>query len=215
MQHGVRQHAGTRPRDDHSTDHRSRRTSPHGGSGGGGKYDRNQPQHQRHVRHRLPRGWRCARGLEYQPTGQGAGDQPRGRAVECERSDQRLQLGGQRRCDPGCRGIFRGPGGTSAGEFHSIPPLRICDTRAKQGTVCAGSDQQPAHGDHVGRGVAQGGALRAAPGAPGGTPSIPATGAAGAAFNLTATGGTKATLLAVQAPNSADLCPTTRRGSPT
>ena len=106
-------------------------------------------------------------------------------------------------------GYFAAPGGTGAGEFHSIPPLRICDTRAKQGTVCAGATNNPLTATTsagVWRRVLLSGLP---PDAPGGTPSIPATGAAGAAFNLTATGGTKATLLAVQAPNSADLCPTT------
>jgi hypothetical protein len=107
------------------------------------------------------------------------------------------------------QGYFVPPGGTSAGEFHSIPPLRICDTRAKQGTVCAGATNNPLIA------TTSAGAWRRVvlsglpPGALGGTPSIPATGAAGAAFNLTATAGTRTTLLAVEAPNSADLCPTT------
>jgi Phosphoesterase family/IPT/TIG domain len=107
------------------------------------------------------------------------------------------------------QGYFVTPGGTSAGEFHSIPPLRICDTRAKQGTVCAGATDNPLIA------TTSAGAWRRVvlsgppPGALGGTPSIPATGAAGAAFNLTATGGTRTTLLAVEAPDSADACPTT------
>ena len=108
------------------------------------------------------------------------------------------------------QGYFAAPAGTSAGEFHSIPPLRICDTRATQGTLCAGATSNPLTASMpagVWRKVVLSGLP---PGAPGGTASIPATGAAGAAFNLTATGGTKATFLAVQAPNSADLCPTTR-----
>jgi Phosphoesterase family/IPT/TIG domain len=106
-------------------------------------------------------------------------------------------------------GYFAAPGGTGAGEFHSIPPLRICDTRAKQGTVCAGATDNPLTAT-TSAGVWRRVVLSGLPSsAPGGTPSIPVTGAAGAVFNLTATGGTNATLLAVRAPNSADLCPTT------
>jgi Phosphoesterase family/IPT/TIG domain len=107
------------------------------------------------------------------------------------------------------QGYFVTPGGTTAGEFHSIPPLRICDTRAKQGTLCAGATNNPLTA------TTSAGAWRRVvlsglpPGALAGTPSVPATGAAGAAFNLTATGGTSTTFLAVEAPDSADLCPTT------
>jgi hypothetical protein len=105
------------------------------------------------------------------------------------------------------QGYFAAPGGTNAGQYHSIPPLRICDTRANQGTACAGAANNPLVA------TTSAGAWRRVvlsglpPGAPGGTASIPSTGASGAAFNLTATGGTKATFLAVQAPSGADLCP--------
>jgi subtilisin family serine protease/outer membrane protein assembly factor BamB len=96
--------------------------------------------------------------------------------------------------------------GTVPGEFHSMPPLRICDTRAGGDTECAGSvDEALAAGtwrDIVLSGLP--------PGAPGGTPSIPSDGTAAAAvFNLTATQGTAATYLTVVPPNSSDACPTT------
>jgi len=110
-------------------------------------------------------------------------------------------------------GYFAAPGGGTAGEFHSIPPLRICDTRARHATICAGATDNPLVATTsvgVWRRVALAGLP---PGAPGGTPSIPATGAAGAVFDLTTTGGTRPTFLAVQPPNSADQCPTTPASS--
>jgi subtilisin family serine protease len=93
--------------------------------------------------------------------------------------------------------------GTVPGEFHSIPPLRRCDTRVSTG--CTGT---------AATGPLQGGTWRDVvltglpAGAAGGTPSIPSDGTAAAAvFNLTATGGTASTYLAVAAPNSGDQCP--------
>ena len=103
-------------------------------------------------------------------------------------------------------GYFASPtgSGTVPGEFHSIPPLRICDTRAKQNTECAGATNDPLAGG-TWRDVVLSGLP---PGASGGTPSIPADGTAAAAvFNLTATQGTAATFLAVAPPNSSDQCP--------
>jgi subtilisin family serine protease len=103
-------------------------------------------------------------------------------------------------------GYFATPTGTGTvpGEFHSIPPLRICDTRAGGGTACAGATSTPLKGgtwrDIVVSGLP--------PGASGGTPSIPSDGTAAAAvFNLTATQGTLGTYLAVAPPNSSDQCP--------
>lgn len=105
------------------------------------------------------------------------------------------------------QGYFAGPGGASEvpGEFHPMPPLRICDTRAKQNTECAGAVDNPLLANTWRRVVLSG----LPPGAPGGTPSIPTTDAVAATFNLTATQATKSTYLAVAAPNmSTDACPT-------
>ena len=43
-------------------------------------------------------------------------------------------------------GYFAAPGGTNAGEFHSIPPLRICDSRGINHTLCAGASSAPLQG---------------------------------------------------------------------
>ncbi len=103
-------------------------------------------------------------------------------------------------------GYFATPtgSGTVAGEFHSIPPLRICDTRGGQRTECAGATSSPLAG-----GTWRDVVLSGLPsGAPAGTPSIPADGTAAAAvFNLTATQGTAGTFLAVAPPNASDQCP--------
>ncbi|MGA7987872.1 MAG: PQQ-binding-like beta-propeller repeat protein [Candidatus Dormiibacterota bacterium] len=101
------------------------------------------------------------------------------------------------------QGYFATPPGSTAGQFHSIPPLRICDSRARTNTECAGSISQPIAGGTWRRVVLSG----LPPGAAGGTPSIPTSGAASAVFNLTAVGGTKSTFLSVAAPNSSDACP--------
>ena len=103
-------------------------------------------------------------------------------------------------------GYFTAASGSSAGAFHVIPPLRICDSRG--GTLCAtatGSTSAPLVAG-VWRHVTLSGLP---PGAPSNTPSIPAGATAGAAaFNLTATGGTLNTYLSVAVPTSADACPT-------
>ncbi|MGA8636028.1 MAG: PKD domain-containing protein [Candidatus Dormiibacterota bacterium] len=103
-------------------------------------------------------------------------------------------------------GYFAPPGGTPvAGEYHSILPLRICDTRAGKGTECAGSFENPLPGN-TWRDVVLSGRPS---GATVNTPSIPNQGAAAAVFNLTAVGPTQSTYLAVQAPNQlTDACPT-------
>ncbi len=103
------------------------------------------------------------------------------------------------------QGYFAPPGAAPvAGTFHSMPPLRICDSRAGQNTECAGTSNHPIAAGTWRRVVLSG----LPPGAPGGTPSIPTLGAAAAAFNLTATAGTAPTFVAVTAPNSSDACPT-------
>jgi IPT/TIG domain len=101
------------------------------------------------------------------------------------------------------QGYFAAPGGSTAGEFHSLSPVRICDTRANTHTLCAATVNNPLGGGAWRRIVVSG-----LP--PGGTGvGIPADGtAATAVFNLTAVGGTQATFLSVAPPNSSDLCPT-------
>jgi outer membrane protein assembly factor BamB len=102
-------------------------------------------------------------------------------------------------------GYFAAPSGSPvAGEFHTMPPLRICDSRANMNTECAGSVNDPIQAGTWRRVVLSG----LPPGATGGTPSIPTTGAAAAVFNLTGTGGSANTYLSVAAPNSSDACPT-------
>jgi hypothetical protein len=101
------------------------------------------------------------------------------------------------------QGYFAAPGGSTAGEFHSLAPIRICDTRANTHTVCATTANNPLAGGTWRKVVVSG-----LP--PGGTGvGIPADGtAATAVFNLTAVGGTQATFLTVAPPNSLDQCPT-------
>jgi len=103
-------------------------------------------------------------------------------------------------------GYFAAPTGSSAGAFHAIPPLRICDSRG--GTLCAtatGSTSAPLVAGVWRRVIVSG----LPPGAPANTPDVPTDGtAAAAAFNLTATGGTVSTFLSVAVPTSGDLCPT-------
>lgn len=101
------------------------------------------------------------------------------------------------------QGYFATPGGSTAGEFHSLAPIRICDTRANTHTVCAATVNNPLAGGTWRKVVVSG-----LP--PGGTGvGIPADGtAATAVFNLTAVGGTQATFLTVAPPNSLDQCPT-------
>jgi subtilisin family serine protease len=105
------------------------------------------------------------------------------------------------------QGYFAQPTGSGIvpGEFHSIPPLRICDTRSGQGTECAGATNDPLAGGRW-RDVVLSGLPS---GVSGGTPSIPADGTAAAAvFNLTATQSTQATFLTVAPPTSSGACPT-------
>jgi PKD repeat protein len=106
------------------------------------------------------------------------------------------------------QGYFAAPSGAGQvpGEFHPMPPLRICDTRAHQDTACAGAIDEPLLANSWRRIVLSG----LPPGAPGGTPSIPTSDVAAAAFNLTATQASVSTYLAVAPPNmTTDACPTT------
>jgi hypothetical protein len=89
------------------------------------------------------------------------------------------------------------------GAFHSIPPLRICDTRSGMGTACSGSALAQGQWTKV---VVSG----CPTGNPSCTASVPSDGTAAAvAFNLTAVSGTSGTYLSVVPPNGSDACPTT------
>ena len=105
-------------------------------------------------------------------------------------------------------GYFAPPGSAPiAGEFHSMQPLRMCDTRAGKNTECDGpTTGEPLAGLTWRRIVLSG----LPPGAAPGTQPIPGDGTAAAAvFNLTATQGTQATYLAVAPPDpTTDACPT-------
>lgn len=112
-------------------------------------------------------------------------------------------------------GYFAAPAPSGfAGEFHSIPPLRICDSRGATGNpwVCAtatGSSKAPLSGGTWRRIVLSGVPGNVSPS----TPDIPANGTAAAAvFNLTATAGTAPTYLSVAIPSGSDACPTTAPG---
>ncbi len=101
-------------------------------------------------------------------------------------------------------GYFAAPGG-AAGAFHSIPPLRICDSRAGTHTACAGTTSTPLQGGAWRRVVLSG----VPPGTSLSVPHIPADGtAAAAAFNLTGTAASASTYLSVTAPTGSDACPT-------
>ncbi len=106
-------------------------------------------------------------------------------------------------------GFFGTPGGSSAGAFHSIPPLRMCDSRgAPSHTVCStatGGTSAPLLGGTWRKIVLSG----VPPGVPPNTPDIPTDGtAAAAAFNLTGTAASVPTYLAVAVPSGSDACPT-------
>ena len=98
-----------------------------------------------------PAGDAVPRRVEHQSWRPGCRDQSRHRAAQRGRCDQHLQRGRCRRCDRRCRRVFRDThgSGTVPGEFHSIPPLRICDTRAGAGTECAGASERATRGRHV------------------------------------------------------------------
>ena len=101
------------------------------------------------------------------------------------------------------QGYFAAPSGSGPipGEFHSISPIRMCDTRANHHTACAGATNEPLAANTWRKVVLSG------------TGSIPASGAAAAVFNLTATEGTRATYLTVAPPDANDQCPTGAQGA--
>ena len=90
-----------------------------------------------------------------------------------------------------------------AGEFHSIPPLRVCDTRAGQAAnVC---NQGPGSSHRLGPNAVVKVNVSGVPAGVSGAPaSIPSDGTAQAAvLNLTAVGGTQPTFISVS-PSLAD-----------
>ncbi len=93
-------------------------------------------------------------------------------------------------------GYFAAPSASGAGAFHSMSPVRVCDTRGDTHTGCAGTRDNPLVSNTWREVVLSG------------TRSIPTTGAAAAVFNLTATQGSEATFLSVAPPAMAtDKCP--------
>jgi hypothetical protein len=104
-------------------------------------------------------------------------------------------------------GYFAAPAGSSSvpGLFHTIAPLRICDTRRGTGTLCSGSSADNLLGAGQWTRVV-------VSGCPTGNPSctalVPTNGTAEAvALNLTAISGTSFTYMSVVPPNSEDQCP--------
>ena len=99
-------------------------------------------------------------------------------------------------------------GSDPAGEFHSISPLRVCDTRAGQpANVC---NQLPAHEHQLGpNSVVKVNVSGVPTGVPGSPASIPSDGTAQAAvLNLTAIQGTLPTYLSVFPSLANGSCPT-------
>jgi hypothetical protein len=93
-------------------------------------------------------------------------------------------------------GYFSPPTGGTAGQFHSIPPFRICDSRAGEHTACAGTTNNPLIAGKW-RYVALSGPQ-----------AVPTSGAAAAVFNLTAVGGTApTTFLSVTPALAGHTCP--------
>jgi hypothetical protein len=104
-------------------------------------------------------------------------------------------------------GYFATPPGNTAGQFHSVPPLRICDSRANEHTECAAAANVPLLAGKWRDVVLSG----LPPGAPVNTQDIPTTTgiAAAAVFNLTAVGGTApTTFLSVTPAGAGNTCPT-------
>lgn len=92
-------------------------------------------------------------------------------------------------------GYYDGTAGTS-GTFHALTPLRICDTRAGGGTVCASGTDNPLGAGATRLITVWGSSLSGAPG-------VPSDGTAAAAvLNLTAVSGTAATYLTAYPPSA-------------
>jgi hypothetical protein len=105
-------------------------------------------------------------------------------------------------------GYFAVPSITSSipGLFHTIAPLRICDTRWGSNTACSG--------DSLGQGQWERVVVSGCPtGNPSCAASVPTNGdAASVALNLTAVDGTAPTFMSVVPPNSSHQCPTSAPG---
>ncbi|HEY7925845.1 MAG TPA: carboxypeptidase-like regulatory domain-containing protein, partial [Candidatus Dormibacteraeota bacterium] len=99
-----------------------------------------------------------------------------------------------------------GPGGT-AGTFHPIAPLRMCDSRGGSGTVCNNTSTDITLGPFQSRAVTLWGSATPATGCIVSTTVVPCGGKASAVvFNLTATGGTRSTYLTAYPSNGAGAC---------
>ncbi|MGD1033732.1 MAG: hypothetical protein ABR977_04795 [Candidatus Dormibacteria bacterium] len=99
-------------------------------------------------------------------------------------------------------GYFSAASG-GAGLFHSMAPLRLCDTRSGMDTACSGTPLTAGAWQKV---VVSG----CPEGDPGCAESVPSDGTAEAvALNLTAVDGSSGTYLSVVPPNGSDACPTT------
>jgi hypothetical protein len=99
------------------------------------------------------------------------------------------------------------PAGTPTGEFHAIPPLRVCDTRSSQPTnVC---NQGHTSNNLLGQGQSVKVNVTGQPAGVGGSPPVvPTDGTAvGVVLNLTAVSGTAGTYLSVFPTNSSGNCP--------
>ncbi|MFI5287472.1 MAG: IPT/TIG domain-containing protein, partial [Candidatus Dormibacteria bacterium] len=109
-------------------------------------------------------------------------------------------------------GYFASSGGGPAGAFHSITPLRICDSRGGTGNPWLCATASHVSSDPLTAGTWRRVVLSGVPGnVPPTTPDIPNDGTAAAAvFNLTATGGSASTFLSVAVPTSGDACPATK-----
>jgi len=91
---------------------------------------------------------------------------------------------------------------STAGTFHPIAPLRLCDTRANQNTACAGASATP-----LGPGESRAVTVWGEPNGSGSAADVPTNGTAVAvALNLTATQGTAATYLTAYPTNASHAC---------
>ena len=92
------------------------------------------------------------------------------------------------------QGYFSAPSASpSPGTFHSIAPVRECDTRGGTGTACSGHSLAGGSWEKVSLSNVAGG--------------VPASGASAAAFNLTAVQGSAGTFLSAVSPDGSDACP--------
>ena len=95
-----------------------------------------------------------------------------------------------------------------AGEFHSMAPLRVCDTRVGAGITSNGCNQGHSSSNVLGSGqVVKVNVTGKPAGVPGSPATIPGDGTAGAVvLNLTAIGPTASTYVSVYPPQSNGVC---------